>query len=131
MNIIDKNLLDEVTNKAISSPRQRMNHNFHESYDSKSQRLLNALEPGTELPIHRHRNTSETYILIRGKLKVFFYDENKVLMQEFYLDPLDGKYGVDIPVGQWHTIEVLESGTVIFEVKDGPYTPINNEDILE
>lgn len=131
MNIIDKNLLDEVTNKAISSPRLRMNHNFHESYDSKSQRLLNALEPGTELPIHRHRNTSETYILLRGKLKVFFYDENKVLMQEFYLDPLDGKYGVDIPVGQWHTIEVLESGTVIFEVKDGPYTPINNEDILQ
>ena len=131
MSIIDKNLLDEVTNKAISSPRLRMNHNFHESYDSKSQRLLNALEPGTELPIHRHRNTSETYILLRGKLKVFFYDENKVLMQEFYLDPLDGKYGVDIPVGQWHTIEVLESGTVIFEVKDGPYTPINNEDILE
>jgi cupin fold WbuC family metalloprotein len=131
MSIIDKNLLDEVTNKAIFSPRLRMNHNFHESYDSKSQRLLNALEPGTELPIHRHRNTSETYILLRGKLKVFFYDENKVLMQEFYLDPLDGKYGVDIPVGQWHTIEVLESGTVIFEVKDGPYTPINNEDILE
>jgi cupin fold WbuC family metalloprotein len=131
MSIIDKNLLDEVTNKAISSPRLRMNHNFHESYDSKSQRLLNALEPGTELPIHRHRNTSETYILLRGKMKVFFYDENKVLMQEFYLDPLDGKYGVDIPVGQWHTIEVLESGTVIFEVKDGPYTPINNEDILE
>ena len=131
MSIIDKNLLDEVTNKAISSPRLRMNHNFHESYDSKSQRLLNALEPGTELPIHRHRNTSETYILLRGKMKVFFYDENKVLMQEFYLDPLDGKYGIDIPVGQWHTIEVLESGTVIFEVKDGPYTPINNEDILE
>ena len=131
MSIIDKNLLDEVTNKAISSPRLRMNHNFHESYDSKSQRLLNALEPGTELPIHRHRNTSETYILLRGKMKVFFYDENKVLMQEFYLNPLDGKYGVDIPVGQWHTIEVLESGTVIFEVKDGPYTPINNEDILE
>jgi cupin fold WbuC family metalloprotein len=131
MSIIDKNLLDEVTSKAISSPRLRMNHNFHESYDSKSQRLLNALEPGTELPIHRHRNTSETYILLRGKMKVFFYDENKVLMQEFYLDPLDGKYGIDIPVGQWHTIEVLESGTVIFEVKDGPYTPINNEDILE
>jgi cupin fold WbuC family metalloprotein len=131
MSIIDKNLLDEVTSKAISSPRLRMNHNFHESYDSKSQRLLNALEPGTELPIHRHRNTSETYILLRGKMKVLFYDENKVLMQEFYLDPLDGKYGVDIPVGQWHTIEVLDSGTVIFEVKDGPYTPINNEDILQ
>ena len=131
MSIIDKNLLDEVTNKAISSPRLRMNHNFHESYDSKSQRLLNALEPGTELPIHRHRNTSETYILLRGKMKVFFYDENKELIDEFLLDPLDGKYGVDIPVGQWHTIEVLESGTVIFEVKDGPYTPINNEDILE
>ena len=131
MSIIDKNLLDEVTNKAISSPRLRMNHNFHESYDSKSQRLLNALEPGTELPIHRHRNTSETYILLRGKMKVFFYDENKELIDEFLLDPLDGKYGVDIPVGQRHTIEVLESGTVIFEVKDGPYTPINNEDILE
>jgi cupin fold WbuC family metalloprotein len=131
MSIIDKNLLDEVTSKAISSPRLRMNHNFHESYDSKSQRLLNALEPGTELPIHRHRNTSETYILLRGKMKVFFYDETKALIEEFLIDPLDGKYGIDIPVGQWHTIEVLESGTVIFEVKDGPYTPINNEDILE
>jgi cupin fold WbuC family metalloprotein len=108
-----------------------MNHNFHESFDSKAQRLLNALEPGTELPIHRHQNTSETYILLRGKMNVLFYDDSKVVVDKFSLDPLKGDFGIHIPVGQWHTIEVLESGTVIFEVKDGPYTPISNEDILE
>jgi cupin fold WbuC family metalloprotein len=131
MSIIDKNLLDEVTNKAISSPRLRMNHNFHESYDSKSQRLLNALELGTQVPVHRHTNTPETYILLRGKLKVTFFDKGKNILDEFILDPLQGTYGVDIPKGQWHSLEVLETGTVIFEVKDGPYVPLTAEDILK
>ena len=131
MNIIDKNLLDAVSEKAIESPRLRMNYNFHETMDAKAQKLLNALEPGTELPIHRHLHTSESYILLRGKIKVLFYNENKALVDSVELNPLEGKYGVEIPAGQWHTLEVLEPGTVIFEVKDGPYTPLTVEDILK
>jgi len=130
MKIIDKNLLDAVSEKAEVSPRLRMNYNFHEAMDAKAQKLLNALEPGTELPIHRHLHTSETYILLRGRLRVLFYNESKELTESVELNPLDGKFGIDIPAGQWHTLEVLETGTVIFEVKDGPYTPLTSEDIL-
>jgi len=107
-----------------------MNHNFHESMNAKSQRLLNALEPGTELPIHRHRHTAETFIILRGTLRVLFYNREREILDMMVLNPLTGKYGVDIPAGQWHTLEVLESGTVIFEVKDGPYMPIGDEDVL-
>ena len=130
MEIIDSNLLNTVTEKAIQSPRLRMNHNFHTSLDAKAQRLLNALEPGTELPIHRHLHTAETYILLRGKIKVLFYNDACELIDAVLLNPNDGKFGINIPEGQWHTLEVLESGTVIFEVKDGPYMPIGVEDIL-
>lgn len=128
--IIDKNLLDEVTAQAQQSERLRMNRNFHESLDAKAQRLLNALEPGTILPIHRHTHTAETYILLRGRINVLFYAEDGGVSEVYELNPLDGKYGVHIPKGQWHTLEVLESGTVIFEVKDGPYTPLAPEDMM-
>lgn len=128
--IIDKNLLDEVTAQALQSERLRMNRNFHESLDAKAQRLLNALEPGTILPIHRHTHTAETYILLRGRINVLFYAEDGGISDAFELNPLEGKYGVHIPKGQWHTLEVLESGTVIFEVKDGPYIPLAPEDMM-
>jgi len=130
MNIIDTELLDLVTKEAKESSRLRMNHNIHESLDAKAQRLLNALEPGTQLPVHRHLNTAETYFVVRGRLKVLFYNENCEPIESCELNPQQGKFGVDIPAGQWHTIEVLESGTVIFEVKDGPYTPLEDKDIL-
>ena len=130
MSIIDKNLLDSVTAKAIESDRKRMNYNFHECNESLSQRLLNALEPGTELPIHRHMHTSETYFLVRGPINVMFYNDNGELTDSFALDPLKGNYGVHIPKGVWHTLEVLESGSTIFEVKDGPYTPVGEGDLL-
>lgn len=129
--IIDKGLLDEVTVKAKASERLRMNHNFHDSLDAKAQRLLNALEPGTLLPIHRHPHTAETYLLLRGRIKVLFYNEQKDVTEEFDLNPLEGRYGVHIPKGQWHTLEVLESGSVIFEVKDGPYTPLAPGDLMK
>ena len=80
---IDKKLLDEVTERAKASERLRMNYNLHDSLEAKAQRLLNALEPGTQLPIHRHRHTAETYIVLRGAIKVLFYDENKMLTDEF------------------------------------------------
>lgn len=126
---IDNQLLDEITLKAAASPRLRMNFNLHDSLDAKAQRLINVLLPGTELPVHRHRHTAETYILLRGKMDVVFYDDNARVVERISLDPLSGNYGVQIPAGQWHTVEVHES-SAIFEVKDGPYTPLQPEDML-
>ena len=127
---LDKELLDSITQKAKESPRLRMNHNLHDSLDSKVQRLFNALEPGTVLPIHRHQNADETYILVRGKIEVIFYDDDKNMTDRFVICQEEGTFGVHIPKGTWHTLEVLESGSVIFEVKEGPYQPISENDIL-
>lgn len=127
---IDSTLLDSVSAQACSSERLRMNFNFHECAEAPSQRMLNALEPGTVLPVHRHRHTAETYVLLRGKIRVMFYDESGTVEEEsFLLDPLAGAFGVNIPLGRWHSLEVLESGSVIFEAKDGPYAPLGAEDI--
>lgn len=131
MKIINKELLDEITRQAKESPRLRMNYNLHDNLDAKAQKLLNALEPGTILPIHRHPNTTETYLLLRGKLNVILYNDKKEVLETMHLDTANGNYGLDIPAGQWHSIEVLESGTVILEVKDGPYFPFQPEDILQ
>lgn len=128
--LIDEKLLNSVTEKALTSPRLRMNHNFHEKLDAPAQRLLNALEPGTVLPVHRHQHTDETYIVLRGFITVIFYNENNLPVEEFEVSPQKGVYGIHIPAGQWHTLEVMETGTVIFEVKDGPYTPLKEEDML-
>lgn len=131
MRLINEELLNEVTRQAQENPRLRMNHNFHDSLDAKAQRLLNALEPGTLLPIHRHPHTAETYLLLRGKIKVLYYNDQKELMETVVLEPKSGNYGIHIPKNQWHTLEVLESGSVIFEVKDGPYTPLEEKDVLK
>ena len=128
--IINDELLNEVPQKAEKSPRLRMNHNFHESLDAKAQRLINVLLPGTVLPIHRHRHTAETYVMLRGKMFVVFYNDLGAQTERFLLDPSIGNYGVNIPCGQWHGIEVIEP-SAIFEVKDGPYIPIGPEDILD
>ena len=131
MRLINENLLNEVTQQAKESPRLRMNHNLHDSLEAKAQRLLNALEPGTILPIHRHPHTAETYLLLRGRIRVMYYNDQKEETERVTLDPMKGSYGVHIPAGQWHTLEVLESGSVIFEVKDGPYSPLGEEDLLK
>ena len=127
--IINNELLDEVTVKAEESPRLRMNFNLHDSLDAKAQRLINVLLPGTVLPIHRHRHTTETYVLLRGKMFVVFYNDLGAQIERYLLDPTIGNYGVQIPAGQWHGIEVIEP-SAIFEVKDGPYAPLQPEDIL-
>lgn len=129
--LLDTQLLDFITEQAKESPRLRMNYNLHDNLDAKAQRLFNVLEPGTVLPIHRHMNTAETYILVRGRLKVAYYNEKKELLETVILDPLEGRFGLHVPIGQWHTVEPLESGTTVFEVKDGPYAPFKPEDILE
>ena len=131
MKIIDDELLDAISKQAKDSPRLRQNYNFHESLDDNVQRMLNALEPGTIMPLHRHRNTDETYFLIRGGLKVLMYNDNKELIDSAILNESNGRYGVHIRKGHWHTIEVLEENTVIFEVKEGPYRPLEADDILD
>lgn len=128
--LITKELLDNVTEQAKNSPRLRMNYNLHESLDAKAQRLFNALDPGTVLPIHRHPHTDETYILLRGSFVYKFYNDNGDLVENGIIDSKKEVYGIHVPKNQWHTIDVLESGTVIFEVKDGPYTPFAPEDVL-
>lgn len=127
---LNDELLNRVTEEASESHRLRMNYNFHESFESKAQRLINVLLPGTLLPIHRHRYTAETYILLRGKMLVLFYDDFGVQTERYLLEPAIGNYGIHIPKGQWHSLEVIEPSS-IFEVKDGPYTPLAPEDILD
>ncbi len=128
--ILDDELLDKVTAQAEASPRLRMNYNLHESLDAKAQRLINVLLPGTPLPIHRHRHTAETYVLLRGKMFVVFYNDLGAQVERFLLDPTQGNYGVQIPKGQWHTVEVVEPSAIL-EVKDGPYTPLAPEDMMD
>ncbi len=130
MKLIDLELLNTVTEQAKANSRLRMNYNFHVDSESKSQRLLNAMEPGTEMPIHRHLQTAESIILLRGKLKIVYYNDAAEIIGSVELDPLNAVFGIEIPCGQWHTLEVLESGSVIFEAKDGPYKPIEISDIL-
>lgn len=127
--IIDDQLLDKVTAEAEASPRLRMNYNLHDNLEAKAQRLINVLLPGTPLPVHRHRHTAETYIILRGKMFVVFYNALGAQTERYLLDPTKGNYGIQIPAGQWHGIEVIEP-SAIFEVKDGPYTPLEPEDIL-
>lgn len=128
--IINDNLLDKVTAEAEASPRLRMNFNLHESLDAKAQRLINVLLPGTILPIHRHRHTAETYLMLRGKMFVVFYDEMGGQIERYLLDSAIGNYGVHIPKGQWHSVEVIEPSAIL-EVKDGPYTPLTPQDTME
>lgn len=130
MKLLNTELLNSVTAQAKESPRLRMNYNFHTSLDAKAQRLLNALEPGTELPIHRHLHTPEMYIILRGSIKVLFYSDTAELIASSILTAGGENLGVDIPAAQWHTLEVLESGTVIFEIKEGPYLPLEPSDIM-
>ena len=129
--IFDKALFDELTAEAKASPRLRTHRNLHESLDAPAQRLLVGLEPGTQMPIHRHPVTNETQMVLRGRMKVTFYNEHREVEQVFDLDPKSGTYGIHTPKGQWHTLEVLESGTIMLEVKDGPYMLSAPEDIMQ
>ena len=127
---IDKEILDRLTAEAKGCERLRMNFDLRTSSDDKSQRMLNALEPGTKVPVHRHRTTAETVIIIRGKVKEILFDENGNVSEEILMEAGGYCPVLQIPAGQWHTVESLESGTVIFEAKDGAFAPLSEEDIL-
>ena len=131
MKVIDNNLIDSVVAQAKESPRLRMNYNFHESLDDKCHRLLNALEPGTVVPVHRHPTKNESFVILRGKVRVSIYNDSGQKTESVVLSLADGKYGVDIAKNVWHGVECLESGSVIFEVKEGPFVPHDKDGILE
>ena len=128
---ITQALLDKLTEEAKASPRLRMNLDLRNSADDQSQRMLNAIEPGSPLPIHRHRHTSETVVCLRGRLVWEFYDElERICTERIELSPNGQVVALNIPAGQWHTIRVLESGSVILEMKEGAYEPLQDVDIL-
>lgn len=130
MEIIDKKILDEVSKQAKASPRLRINYNFHQSLDDLCHRMLNALEPGTEVPIHHHPDKDETFVILRGKIRVTTYNDDGTLAESVILSQEDGCYGVNIPKNVWHTLEALEPNSCIFESKQGPFVPHEEEGIL-
>ena len=128
---ITQTILDELTAKAKESPRLRMNLDLRNSAEDTSQRMLNAIEPGSPLPIHRHQKTSETVVCLRGRLVWEFYDDlERICTDRIELRPNGPVVALNVPKGQWHTVHALESGSVILEMKDGPYEPTGPEDIL-
>lgn len=122
--------MDDLTAQAQASPRLRMNLDLRNSPEDGSQRMLNAIEPGSPLPIHRHTKSSETVVILRGHLREVFYNDAGEVTEVIDLVPDGDCVAVNIPLGQWHSVEVLESGTVILECKDGPYEPLGEEDIF-
>ena len=129
--VVDKNILDSLTAQAKASPRLRMNMDLRNSPSDGSQRMLNALEPGTLLPIHRHMKSSETVVCLRGRLREVFYNDSGEVTEVIDLAPGSDCVALNIPPGQWHTVEVMESGTVILECKDGAYEPLGEEDVMK
>ena len=131
---IDNTLLDNLTAQAKEGPRLRMNMDLRNSSEDSSQRMLNAIEPGSVVPVHRHQKTSETVVVLRGRVVEEYYDDAGVLVESFVLgdchvadapsNDVPVACALNIPAGQWHTLRALESGTVILEMKDGAYVPI-------
>ena len=128
---ITQALLDKLTEEAKASPRLRMNLDLRNSADDQSQRMLNAIEPGSPLPIHRHRHTSETVVCLRGRLVWEYYDElERICTERIELSPNGQIVALNVPAGQWHTVKALESGSVILEMKEGAYEPLQDCDVL-
>ena len=128
---INQELLDKLFEEARASERLRMNMNLRDSETDDSQRMLNAIEPGSILPIHRHQKTSETMVCLRGRLQVEYYDDLGMCTESFVIEPGGENVAVSIPAGMWHTVQALESGTCILEMKNGKYEPLTEVDILK
>ena len=130
MKIIDDDLLNAVAEEAKKSPRLRMNYNFHQSLQDKCHRFLNAMEPGTQVAVHHHPTKEETFVVLRGKLKILIYNDEGEVIESCILSPEEGRYGVDIPKNVWHTVECIEP-SVILECKEGPFVEHEADGILE
>ena len=127
--LIDNTLMDDLMAQAQDSPRLRMNYDLRTTPDDQSQRMLNAMLPGTQLPIHRHKGSSEVVVMLRGRMDDIFFEDQGRETDRFHLDPSVGNCALSIPLGMWHTVEVFEP-TVIFEAKDRPYAPLAPDEIL-
>ena len=123
--------MDDLSAQAKENPRLRQAFDLRTTPNDTSQRILNAVEPGTVLPIHRHRSSTETIIVLRGKVVQHYYDDNGNKTASYELAPYSAQVGMSVPVGQWHALESLKEGSIIFECKDGAYQPLSAEDILE
>lgn len=128
--IIDKQLLDTLSAKAKASPRQRQAYDLRNTPEDNSQRMLNALEPGTVMPIHRHRKSSETVVIVRGSLIERFYDEEGNVTDEVLMAAGGENPVVQVEKGRWHSLECLEPNTVLFEAKDGAWEPLADYDLI-
>ena len=129
--IIDKKILDELTAQAKESPRLRMNMDLRNSAEDQSQRMLNALEPGTVMPIHRHHASSETVVILRGKIEWIFYDEQGVETERVVLDADGEPRMLNVERDRWHSLVCLEEGSVLYESKNGAYSPLQPDEIME
>ena len=129
--IIDQKIMDSLSQQAKESPRLRQALDLRTTPEDQSQRILNAVEPGTILPIHRHRGSTETIIVLRGKVVQHYYNDAGEKTASYVLAPQSAQVGMSVPLGQWHALESLEEGSVILECKDGAYQPLSAEDILE
>ena len=130
MQVIDEKLISGVVEQAKQSPRLRMNYNFHQSLDEKCHRFLNALEPGTQIPGHHHPAKAETFVILKGKVKVSTYNDDGEVVESTIISHDTGVYGVDIPKNVWHSLECLEP-SVLLECKEGPFVEHEVEGILE
>ena len=130
MEIIDEKLIEKVTEKAKASPRLRKNYNFHKSLSEKCHRFLNALEPGTQIPVHHHPTKDETVVILKGKVRVTTYNDDGEVIQSCVICQEDGNYGVDISKNTWHGVECLEP-SILFECKEGPFVEHEVDGILE
>lgn len=126
--IIDESVLNELTEQAKANPRLRQGMDLRNSPEDQSQRMLNALEPGTIMPIHRHKDTSETCVCVHGHFEEYFYDENGNLTDT--IDMIPGGMILNIEAGQWHSLKCLESGTILLETKNGAYRPLGEDEIM-
>lgn len=129
--IITKEILDELSTKAKENPRLRQNMDLRNSSEDLSQRMLNALEPGTVMPIHRHHGSSETVVILRGKIRWIFYDDLGNETERVVLDADSEPRMLNVERDRWHSLECLESGSVLFECKDGPYHPLEPDEIYQ
>ena len=129
--LLISDILDQIIESAKASPRLRMNYNLHEGFEDSVQRMFNALEPGTIIPIARHPFSNETLIMLRGRLRVLIYDDDKNIIEDVVIEANSDNFGYHIPKGTWHQVESLQHGTVCFETREGPYTPVAECDILK
>ena len=130
MKIIDDNLICRVAEQAKQSPRLRMNYNFHESLDDKCHRFLNVLMPGTQIAVHHHPTKAETFVILKGKVRVTTYNDDGEIQESCVISQENGTYGVDIPQNVWHGVECLEP-SVLLECKEGPFVEYEVDGILE